>query len=54
MHFATVKKLSVLVWTEDLNALNSKGGQGLYLCSYLFVCYIKCVKTGFRRESAEQ
>ena len=38
MHFPTVKKLSVLVWTEDLNALNFKGGQGLYLCSYLFVC----------------
>ena len=31
MHFPAVKKLSVLVWTEDLNALNFKGGQGLYV-----------------------
>ena len=30
MHFPTVKR--------TLNALNFKGGQGLYLCSYLFVC----------------
>ena len=37
MHFPAVKKLSVLVWTEDLNALNFKGGQGLYVV-YLFVC----------------
>ena len=51
MHFPTVKKLRGLVCTEDLNALNFKCEQGLYVV-YLFVCVtFKCVKTGFRRES---
>ena len=51
MHFPAVKKLSVLVWTGDLNELNFKCGQDLYVV-YLFVCVtFKCVKTGFRRES---